>query len=280
MKIGFNLLLWTTHLIEKNFHILEKIKKTGYDGVEVPIFEGKVEHYKKIKNVLNDIGLECTGLSVIPDENHNPISVNKNHRKNAEDFLKWSIDCCHALESSILCGPFHQPLGQFSGKPPTLEEKARGVIVHQNSSDYAKKFDINLSIEPLNRFECYFLNTIEDACKYVNLVKRDNFGVLYDTFHSNIEEKDPVGTLIKNSKYINHIHISENDRGTPGKGNIPWKETFDAIKKTNFDGWLCIEAFGRSLPDLAAATKVWRDFFESEEDVYNQGFKFILNNLK
>ena len=88
MKIGFNLLLWTTHLIEKDFHLLDKIKKTGYDGVEVPIFEGKVEHFKKIKNALDDNGLECTGLTVIPDEKHNPISADANNRKNAEDFLQ------------------------------------------------------------------------------------------------------------------------------------------------------------------------------------------------
>jgi len=279
MKIGFNLLLWTTHLVEKDFPILEKLKKTGYDGVEIPIFEGKVDHYKKIKKVLEDNDLECTGLSVIPDEKHNPISENVQNRKNAEDFLKWSIDCCHALKSSILCGPFHQPLGQFSGNPPTEKEKERGAFVHQNLSDYAKKFNINLSIEPLNRFECYFLNTIEDTCNYIDLVNRENFGILYDTFHSNIEEKNPIGCIDFASKYINHIHISENDRGIPGKGNIPWNETFAAIKNIKYDGWLCIEAFGRALPDLAAATRVWRDFFISEEEVYKEGYKFIAKNI-
>ena len=189
MKIGFNLLLWTTNFVEKDFHLLEKLKDTGYDGVEIPIFEGKVEHYQKINNVLNDIGLESTGLSVIPDEEHNPISENKNNRKNAEDFLKWSIDCCQALNSSMLCGPFHQPLGQFTNHPPTQEEKERGAEVHQKSSEYAKKFNINLSIEPLNRFECYFLNTLEDSCKYVDLVNRDNFGILYDTFIAILRRK-------------------------------------------------------------------------------------------
>ena len=279
MKVGFNLLLWTTHLVEKDFYLLKELKNTGYDGVEVPIFEGKVEHYKQIKKALDDNGLECTGLSVIPDEERNPISSIEKNRNNAEDFLKWSIDCCHALDSSILCGPFHQPLGQFSGNPPTQQEKERGALVHQNCSDYAKKFDIDLSIEPLNRFECYFLNTIEDTCKYINLVNKDNFGILYDTFHSNIEEKDPVKSLENAKQYINHIHISENDRGTPGRGNIPWNETFSSIKKIEYDGWLTIEAFGRSLPDLAAATRVWRDFFEDEKEVYQEGYKFISNSF-
>ena len=194
-------------------------------------------------------------------------------------FLKWAIECCHALNSSILCRPFHQPLGQFSGRPPTQEEKERGVIVQQNPADYAKKFNVNLCVEPLNRFECYFLNTIEDSCQYVDLVKRENFKILYDTFHSNIEEKDPVGSITRAGKHINHIHISENNRGTPGKGNIPWKETFSAIKNIIYEGWLTIEVFGRALPDLAVVTRVWRDFFSSEAEVYQEGFKFITDHL-
>jgi D-psicose/D-tagatose/L-ribulose 3-epimerase len=72
-----------------------------------------------------------------------------------------------------------------------------------------------------------------------------------------------------------HVHISENDRGTPGSGHVHWDETFKALRKAKYDGWLTIEAFGRALPDLAAATKIWRDMFPSPEDVYVNGFKFI-----
>ena len=193
--------------------------------------------------------------------------------------MKWAIDCSAALGSEILGGPYHQPLGIFSGEPPSQKEKEYAAKVHQDAADYAKQVSINLSIEPLNRFECYFLNIGQDASDYVDLVDRDNFGYLYDTFHANIEEKDPVGIINKTIKNINHIHISENDRGTPGKGNVPWAETFEAIKNSGYDGWLTIEAFGRALPDLAAATRVWRDFFPSKEEVYEEGYKFIKTNI-
>jgi hypothetical protein len=72
-----------------------------------------------------------------------------------------------------------------------------------------------------------------------------------------------------------HIHISENDRGTPGTGHVQWEETFRAIRKIKYDGWLTIESFGRALPDLAAATRVWRDLFPSDVEVYTEGYKFI-----
>jgi|TARA_B100000959_G_scaffold113251_1_gene119389 D-psicose/D-tagatose/L-ribulose 3-epimerase len=279
MKIGFNMLLWTTNLVEEEFYLLEKIKKVGYDGIEIPLFGGEVDHYKKIGQALNDNGLESTSVTVIPDQSHNPISENAKDREGAVEHLKWAIDCSDAIGSKLLCGPFHQPLGEFSGNPPTSEEKERAAEVHQQASDYAKNLNISLSIEPLNRFECYFLNTIEDTSAYVDMVNRDNFGLLFDTFHSNIEEKDPVRCIEVGGKRINHIHISENDRGTPGKGHVPWKETFAAIKNINYDGWLTIEAFGRALPDLAAATRVWRDFFPFKEEVYEQGYEFIKKNI-
>ena len=275
------MLLWSTNLVEEEFHLLEKIKKVGYDGVEIPIFGGeeKIEHFQKIGKALKDNDLGCTSVTVIPDESRSPISDDEGVRSNAFEYLKWAMDCSHALGSEILAGPYHQPLGVFSGEPPTQKEKENGVKVHQKAADYAKNLNLQLSIEPLNRFECYFLNIAQDASDYVDMVDKENFGYLYDTFHANIEEKDPVGIIGKTVKNINHIHISENDRGTPGKGNIPWKETFEAIKNTEYNGWLTIEAFGRALPDLAAATRVWRDFFPNKEEVYEEGFRFIKNNL-
>ena len=66
----------------------------------------------------------------------------------------------------------------------------------------------------------------------------------------------------------------------PGRGNIPWRETFAALRAGGYDGWLTIEAFGRSLKDLAAATKVWRDFAESPEAVYKEGFAHIQKHWK
>ena len=107
------------------------------------------------------------------------------------------------------------------------------------------------------------------------MVDHPNIKAMYDTFHANIEETDPVAAYTRNAKRLVYVHISENDRGVPGRGHVPWKETFAAMKKSGYDGWLTIEAFGRGLPELAAATRVWRDFAESPEAVYRDGYKFI-----
>ena len=134
---------------------------------------------------------------------------------------------------------------------------------------------ITLVVEYLNRFECYFLTTAVDAKALVQSVNHPNFKTMYDTFHANIEEKNPGTAIAALGSDMVHVHISECDRGTPGTGMVHWDETFAALKKANYNGWLTIEAFGRALPDLAAATKVWRDLFPSPEDVYTNGLKFI-----
>ncbi len=102
-----------------------------------------------------------------------------------------------------------------------------------------------VGLEALNRFECYLVNTMDALCAHLDEIDHPNIRAMYDTFHANIEEADPIGALTRNKDHVVHIHISENDRGVPGRGNIPWAETYAAIKETGYDGWLTIESFGR-----------------------------------
>ena len=280
MKIGFCMLLWTTHVTEKHRTILEELKKTGYDGVEIPIFEGKPSHYAGLARLLGEIGLERTAITVIPTVDKNPLSKDVAKRKAAVDYIKYCIDCASALGATQLSGPLTQPLGHFSDKGPTDAERSRARGVHRKAGDYAAKNGVRLVIEAVNRFETYFVNTMDDLAAYLDFVDHPAVTGMYDTFHANIEELDPIGAYTRNKRHLSYIHISENDRGVPGRGHVPWKETFRAIKRSGYDGWLTIEAFGRGLPELAAATRVWRDFSEGPEAVYREGFRTIKNGWK
>src|SRR5262249_55111253 len=117
-----------------------------------------------------------------------------------------------------------------------------------------------------------------DTRALVKRVNHPNFRMMYDTFHANIEEKNVSDAISAVADSIVHVHISENDRGTPGTGHAHWDEIFRALRKARYDGWLVIEAFGRALPALAAATRVWRDLFPSAEEVYTQGLRFMKQN--
>jgi D-psicose/D-tagatose/L-ribulose 3-epimerase len=274
MRIGMNLLLWTSHVTPDHFPILGKIAKAGYDGVEVPIFEGDEGHYKRIGDELKRNGLTCSTITVCPPD-ANPISKDPALREKGLERLKYILDMTAAVGGDVICGPYYTPLGQFSGQEPSEDEKKWGADVLRRGAEHAAKLNVKIAVEFLCRFETYFLNTARDAAAFVKRVNHPNLGMLYDTFHANIEEKDPPAALAAVAKDVIHFHISENDRGTPGSGHVQWRETFRELRKMNYQGWLTIEAFSRVLPELAAATRVWRDFFPSNDDVYQNGIKFI-----
>jgi len=280
MNIGFNLLLWTPALQEDQFHLLSSLKNAGYDGVELPIFSADANHYKVVGKALADQGLRSTAVTVAPDEAHNPSSPVAAHRAGAVDFLKGIVDSCHAAGTEILMGPYHQPLGVFSGNSPTSDEWQWAAEVHREVADHAQQAGVKLVIEWLNRFECYFITTMAQGAEYSALVNHPNFTTMFDTFHANIEEKDPAATLRKYIKSVGHVHISENDRGTPGTGHAAIRESIQVLKEEGYNGWLTIEAFGRALPELAAATRVWRDLFPTPEEVYTKGIAYIRECLK
>lgn len=280
MKIGMCMFLWTTAVGRKHEKLLIDIRNTGFDGVEIPIFEGGPDDYRRLGAMLDRIGLERTAVSAMGDPAMNLISPDAATRRRGIDYMKWAIDCAAALGADRLSGPLHSTLGQFSGTGPSAAEYKRSVSSQRAIGDHAGKRGVTIGLEALNRFECYLVNTMADLAAHIDAIGHPNIRAMYDTFHANIEEADPIGAFTNHRDRIVHVHISENDRGVPGRGNIPWKETFTALRRSGYDDWLTIEAFGRSLRDLAAATKVWRDFAESPEAVYRDGFKHIRDGWK
>ncbi len=275
MKLGFNLLLWTIHVTDEHLGILKKLKDTGYDGVEIPMFGGDVAHYRALGRRLADLGLEATGIGVMPGGGKSAISADPKEREAGLDHLKWLIDCTEAMGGKLVSGPYHQPLGEFTGLPPSKAEMERVAEVHKRAARYAAMAGIDMAVEPLNRFECYILNTAAAAADLVARVDEPNYGYLYDTFHFNIEENSITDVILQTAHAIKHVHISENNRGVPGAGHIDFGAVFRALHKVRYDGWMTVEAFGSALPDLAAATKIWRPLFENPEAVYEGAYRLM-----
>jgi D-psicose/D-tagatose/L-ribulose 3-epimerase len=277
MKIGMNLLLWTGELNDGLIPILKKIKEMGFDGVELPLFNLDLD-YAKWGKILDDLGLERTAVTVRNVED-NPISCDAAVRAKGVALNNKTLDCCAAVGAESLIGPFHSALGHFSGAGRTADEWNWGIESMRQVAEHAGKVGVKLGMEPLNRFECYFLNSHADAAEFARAVNHPNCGMMYDTFHSNIEEKCIASALQACKDKLVHIHISENDRSTPGAGDIRWPETFKAIRDIGYDGWLVIEAFGLALPELAAATRIWRRMFDDELKLAEEGLAFIKKSI-
>ncbi len=259
-KIGFNLLVWSGGLPDMFLPITERLKKIGYDGIECFMEERDTAAYKKLGNHLKSIGLEATCvLGVGPDEN--PISESKATRDKAIVRLKEAIDCSYAIGSKTICGPFHSAFATFTERhPPSDNEYKWSAEVLHAAGEYAAQANIVLTLEALNRFECYLCNTVDQLTRLVNSASHPNVKAMFDTHHANIEEKKIGEAIRKIAPLLAHVHISENDRGTPGDGHIPWDETFEALAAMNYSGWLTIEAFTRNDPNFANAINVWREY--------------------
>ena len=278
MKYGLNLLLWTASVDETHFPLLEQIKGWGYDGVELPVFDMNLETFTKVGAKLSELGLGSTAVTVCTKE-ENPIDPDPAVRAAGLARLKKATDMVAAAGATHLLGPIHSALGEFTGKGRTEEEWKRGQEILAQAADYAQQQNVTLVVEYLNRFECYFLNCAEDAARFTREVNHPNLKMMYDTFHANIEEKCPKTAIKACADQMVHVHISENDRSTPGEGGVNWDSNFEGLKEVGYDGWMVTEAFGLALPDLAAATRIWRKMFPSEEHPATQGLKFMQSRM-
>lgn len=273
MKVGFNLLLWTGGVTEEHLPLLAKIKSWGAEGVEIPIFDPAGSPWKKIAAELDNLGLERTAVAV-PPPGTNMIGDDAAERASAVEYMKRMIDACNEVGVTCVGGPVCSPVGRLVGRGPSEDERKRAAEGLRAAGEYAAQHGVTIAVEALNRFETYILNTMEQASALIDMVGLDNVGHMYDTFHANIEEKDSAAAIKASGKRIKHVHISACDRGTPGDDHIDYLSVMKALKSIGYDGWLTIESFGHSLPELAGATCIWRQVAPSDEYCVKNGVAF------
>jgi D-psicose/D-tagatose/L-ribulose 3-epimerase len=274
MRYGMNLFLWTDVITEQTRPLLEDIKKIGFDAVEIPVFETDVKKYAAWSKMLDEIGLARTGCTVRGAE-ENPMSSDPAIRRKGVEANKRAVECAAAAGCETLIGPYHSGLGCFSGAGPTADEWKWAVEGMQEVAQVAEQCKINLGLEYLNRFECYLLNTAADGVRFCCEVNHPRCMMMYDTFHSHIEEKNTPQAIRALKGRLIHVHISENDRSTPGAGNVRWAENFDALHEIGYDNLMVIEAFGLSLKNLIPATKIWRRMYQDERQLAVDGLRFM-----
>lgn len=273
VKIGFNVLAWSAVISEELIPIMDRLKEIGYDGVEFFLGTDEIKAYKKIGAHAKDIGLETTCVFVL-NADENPISPEQSIRAKGLTRIKWAVDRAVDLNAKLICGPFHSAFATFAAQAPQEQEYKWSAEVLHEAGDYAAQAGIILTPEALNRFECYLCNTMEQLSHLVNMTDHPNVRAMIDSHHANIEEKIISKAIQEIAPLLSHVHISENDRGTPGTGHVPWDEVFSSLATANYSGWLTIEGFTRNDPDFANAINVWREFAKPW-DMAEQGLDFI-----
>ena len=274
MKFGVNTFLWTGNFGPEHFDLLPKIKANGFDGIEVALIRPADFKATEIRKAAEKNGLECTVCSVLPGE-LSLISPDAQVRSQTVAHLSECFEACAEAGAKLIAGPLYSPVGYLPGRRRTADEWKNAVDGYQQLGPVLAANGVTACIEPLNRFETYFLNTTEDAVKLCAEIDHPNVGILWDTFHANIEEKDPAKALGTTGKFLKHVHTCENDRGTPGSGHVDWKGVFATLRDMKYDGWLTIESFGFAIGELSAAASIWRDIERTPEDIAFEGIKFL-----
>jgi D-psicose/D-tagatose/L-ribulose 3-epimerase len=274
MKLGINTYIWSAAYDDSVEQVLPLIKEHGFDGIEFPVFRPTDVSPARVRKALEANGLECNtagvfvdGLSLIsPDATIRSKSIQR-----LKDLIAVSAEC----GSATLAGPLYSPVGYLPGRRRTTDEWSWAVEGYQAVGDTLAAHNVALAIEPLNRFETFFLNTAADSVLLCDQVGHPNVGILFDTFHANIEEKDIAAGLLTVGKHVKLIHTCENDRGIPGSGHVEWDSVFAAIHKLGYDGWLTIESFGFALGDLSSAAAIWRDIEVTPSVIAFEGVRFL-----
>lgn len=278
MKYGVNTLVWTMHVAREHEALFSQIREWGFDGAELFLSPEEPADIPSVRQTLDRLKLGRTACTVLPREAH-LVSSDIEARARGVKHLERCIERTAELGAQLLCGPLYAGLGVMTGHRRTKEEWKRAVEGVRAAARRGQELGVVLCLEPLNRFETYFLNTLEDAARLVREVEMPNVRIHFDTFHANIEERQPADSLRAVAEELGHVHISENDRGTPGSGHVDWKGVVLALKEIGYDGWLTIESFARPDPGLAAAA-IWRDLASSGDELARQGLAFIKGMCK
>jgi D-psicose/D-tagatose/L-ribulose 3-epimerase len=274
MKYGVNTMVWTTRVTEQHQPLLSHIKEWGFDGVELFLTADEPADIQAVRRMLDELGLERATCSVIPRE-ANLVSSQSEVRAKGKEILTKFVERTAELGANLICGPLYAGLGVMTGRRRTEDEWKWAVDGLQAAARRGQELGVTLCIEPLNRFETYFLNTQEDAAVLVREVAAPNVKIHFDTFHANIEEQHPAESVRAVAKELGHVHMSENDRGIPGTGHVDWRGVLSALRDVGYGGWLTIESFAQPEPELAAAAAIWRDLAPSGNELALRGLQFI-----
>jgi len=276
VKYGINTFIWASPFQTKDLHLLEHARALGFDLVEIPIESIGDVDLGKAHEAYAATGLAGSVCAVM-GANRDPSHPDKAIQQAGIDYLKHCIDAVAAFGGHVLGGPLYAAVGRQWQQTPEMrkEDLARTARNLRVAGDYAEKKGVKLALEPLNRFETSFINLIEQALELVDLTGSPAVGLMIDTFHANIEEKNLGKAIEMAGDKLWHVHANENDRGTPGSGHVAWDEVGAALKKINYDGAMVIESFSTEVKEIARAAAVWRPLAATPDGLGVDGIAFL-----
>ena len=217
---------------------LARISRLGYDYIEI---QGSPEMYdtKEVKSLLNKYNIKCWGSVTLMLEQRNLLAKDSQQRAMSVQYVKDVVRMVAELDGrmvSVVPGTVGKIIPD--GRPE--QEWQWAVESMKEIYAYAQSVGIKLGIEPINRFETYFINRGEQALALAEATGPD-CGVCLDVFHMNIEEENMYDTIRKVGTKLAGLHVADNNRMAPGMGHFDWKKIISTVQEIGYDHVLSVE---------------------------------------
>lgn len=276
MKFGINTYLFSSPFTNESVSFFPKFKEWGFDFVEIAVEEPSNIDAGYIRKALDDNELECRSVCAATGPGRD-LRGNRKEQVTSLEYVQTLIDIAPILGSKLVAGPIYSSVGRAELVPEEKKEKQRRTVVKnlRTLADYAEQRDVKLALEPLNRYETDFINTCEQVLKLIADVGSDALMVHLDSFHMNLEEKDPALAIKLAGDKLALLHASGSDRGTPGSDQINWDRIFAALDNINYQGDIVIESFTPDVKIIAKAASIWRQVEPSKEAIAVDGLRFL-----
>jgi len=259
MKLGVHSATFVEDWSEDIRPYIKKCHEAGYKSIEISLLGQDKIKAREIGLLASELNVEITcttGLSV----NEDITSFDNKIRLNGEKKLVEAIELTSLMNSSMLSGVVHCAWGISKGKGANKD------IKFENSANSLTKItnalevnNIKLGIEPLNRYETDFINTVDEGLYLCSLINHSNVGLLLDVYHMNIEEKNICSSIKRAKNKLFHFHVAENDRGIPGSGTLDFDSIFETLKEINYSGNVTLEMFIQANKQTSKDLFTWRN---------------------
>ena len=273
MKYSVHAGLWMAQWTDEITPILKTVAELGYDGVEVSLLGMTDEKAAALGKSVREYGLEVTCSDGLSKDN-DITSADPAVREAGIEYLKWAIKTASLIGARGLAGVLYSPWSVYD--PANKEVRSeRSAAAFAAVNDELNQYDVTLGLEAINRFETDLVNTAAEATAMANASGSERVGVLLDTFHLNIEEKNIETAITDTADKLVHFHVSDNDRGVPGSGHVPWNTVKSALDKINYDSWIVAEMFVIAGNPASSDLNIWRNIEPDATKAAQQALSFM-----
>jgi D-psicose/D-tagatose/L-ribulose 3-epimerase len=281
MKFGISSYVWVSPFSNETFTQLEKAKSFGFDIYEIGVEDPSTFDPIALKKKADAVGIQILICGAF-GERRDIGSEDPAIRKEGVSYIKTLIDYAQIVGSPIVSGPMYAAGGKTRITTKNEKQKQMNRVIRnlKELCAYANSKQIALALEPLNRFETDLINTTNQGLALIDAVGFDNLGLLLDTFHMNIEEKNIEKALLQAGRKLFNFHACANDRGTPGEDHFDWDSISNSLKIISYKGPVVIESFTTDIKEIAKAVSLWRPLAKSQDELARNGITFLKKTLK